>query len=319
MNAGGDHDRQRAEHDQQLARELPSERVLDRRNEAHDAIERGVQQEAGEHRGNRRRCLAVRVREPGMDRRQARLGAVAHEDEDEGELHQGRIEMRLGGGELRPEQRVSRRGAVRLDRRRGQQRSHEGEGDADRADDQVLPHRLERQPARVQRDQEGGQQRRRFHADPHDAEIVRNQDQQHRRLGAEPQRAEAAGDGGGEDVRGLMPEIDAGKGRAQHEHQRQHDYVESGKGVDIEPLAGCRHEAFAADDRGPDIAGEQHLRRRSADDRRQHVARPRAAGGRAGCQGSTRRAPQRSIRPAYTSAIPSAPSADRRRSSRTRG
>ena len=171
-----------------------AERVLRRRHEAHDAIKRRVQQEARKHRRDRRRRLAVRIRQPGMDRRQTGLGAIADQDEDEGEFHQRRIEMRVAGSQMRPEQRIRLDRAARLDRRRGQQRAHEREGDPDRADDQVFPHRLKREPARVQRDQEGAEQRRRLHADPHDPEIVRRQDQHHRRERAQPQRAEAARD-----------------------------------------------------------------------------------------------------------------------------
>src|SRR5690348_9300986 len=42
-----DEDRQRAEHDQQAVGEIRSERVLRRRHEAHDAIQRGIQQKTG--------------------------------------------------------------------------------------------------------------------------------------------------------------------------------------------------------------------------------------------------------------------------------
>ncbi len=166
-------------------------------HEAHDAVERGVEQKARKHRRNRRRRLAVRVRQPGMDRRQPGLGAVADQDEDEGELHQGRDRgARSAEASLVQNSAIGFDAAADSDRRGGEERPDKGEGDADRADDQVLPHRLERQPARIERDQEGAQQRRRLHPDPHDAEIVRHQDQHHRRQRAEPQRAEAAGDGG---------------------------------------------------------------------------------------------------------------------------
>ena len=104
--AGGDEDRQRPENDQEAAGEMLAKRVLHRRDEAHDAVERGVQQKPGKHRRNRRRRLAVRVGQPRMDRREAGLGAVADENEDEGEFHQRRIEMRFGGGEVCPEQGV---------------------------------------------------------------------------------------------------------------------------------------------------------------------------------------------------------------------
>ena len=183
---GGNEDRQKTERGQQPIGEALAKRVLHRRHEPHDAIERGVQQKTGEHRRNRRRRLAVRIRQPGMDRRQPGLRAIADEHEDEGEFHQDRIEMRVGRSEMRPEQRIRADRAGRLDRRRGEQRPHERKRDPDRADDQILPHRLEREPVRVKRDQEGAEQRRRFHADPHDAEIVRHQNEHHRRQRAQP-------------------------------------------------------------------------------------------------------------------------------------
>ena len=59
-------------------------RALDQRQVAQDAVERGVEHEAGEERRDRRRRLAVRVGQPAVHRRQARLGAVADQQEDEG-------------------------------------------------------------------------------------------------------------------------------------------------------------------------------------------------------------------------------------------
>ena len=60
--------------------------------EAQHRIERDVEQQPREHRRDRRRAFGMRVRQPGMQRRKADLGAVAEQQEDEGDVEQRRIE-----------------------------------------------------------------------------------------------------------------------------------------------------------------------------------------------------------------------------------
>ena len=62
--------------------------------EAQQRIERDVQQQAGQHGRDRRRTLGMRVGQPGMQRREADLGAVAEQQEDEGDVEQRRVELR---------------------------------------------------------------------------------------------------------------------------------------------------------------------------------------------------------------------------------
>jgi len=175
---------------------------------------------------------------------------------------------------MRPEQRIRLDRAAGLDRRGGQQGAHKGEGDPDRADDQIFPHRLEREPVWVKRDQEGAEQRRRLHADPHDAEIVRQQDEHHRRQRAQPQRAKPARRRWREAAMiDFAGEIDARESRAKQEDEDQNDDMESGKSVNVEPLLGRRHKASAAKHRGPDVDRERHLRRADRNDSDQHLPR----------------------------------------------
>ncbi len=210
-----------------------------------------------------------------MNRREPGFRAIADQYEDEREFHQRRIELYVGGGQLGPEQGIGRDAARRLNRRCGKDRSNEGESDPDRADDQVLPHRFERQPARMKRDQEGAQERGRLHPDPHDAEIVGHQDQHHRRKRAEPEGAKAVRDREGEGVLGgLMGEIHAGEGRAEQKDQNEDDYVEGGEGVDVKPFIRRCHKA-AAEDAGPYIGCEPELDRRYRDDQPENLLRPR--------------------------------------------
>ena len=67
--------------------------------EAQQRIERDVEQQARQHRRDRRRAFGMGVRQPGVQRREADLGAVAEQQEDEGDVEQRRIEL---GGVLRP-------------------------------------------------------------------------------------------------------------------------------------------------------------------------------------------------------------------------
>ena len=59
-----------------------------------DDEQRHVQDRAGQHGGDRRRPLGVRVRHPGVQRRQPGLGAVAEQQEHEGEVQHGGAGMR---------------------------------------------------------------------------------------------------------------------------------------------------------------------------------------------------------------------------------
>ena len=118
-------------------------RHVSRRHKAHDAVERSVQQKPGGHRRHRGRRLAVRIGQPRVDGGEPGFRAIADQDEDEREFHQIGTKLYVGGGEPRPEQRVGRDAPRGLHRRRGKDRSDKGEGDPDRADDQVFPHRLQ--------------------------------------------------------------------------------------------------------------------------------------------------------------------------------
>ena len=60
--------------------------------EAQHGVERDVEQQAGQHRRDRRRALGMGVGQPRVQRRQPDLGAVAEQQEDEGEVEQRRIE-----------------------------------------------------------------------------------------------------------------------------------------------------------------------------------------------------------------------------------
>ncbi len=62
--------------------------------EAQQRVERDVEQQARQHGRDRRRALGMGIGQPGVQRRQADLGAVAEQQEDEGDVEQRRIEVR---------------------------------------------------------------------------------------------------------------------------------------------------------------------------------------------------------------------------------
>src|SRR5690606_14015540 len=74
---------------------------------------------------------------------------------------------------------------------REQEGAHERERDADRADEQVLPRRLERAPAVVVVDERRAGERRRLDRRPEQREVLADRDQRHR--GEEPEQAGGEG------------------------------------------------------------------------------------------------------------------------------
>ena len=85
---------------------------------AQDRDQRGVQQQPRQHRGDRQRALGLGVRQPGMQRHQPRLGAVADQQEDEGEREHARVAALGDRAQRRPGQAriaAARRPAARRD------------------------------------------------------------------------------------------------------------------------------------------------------------------------------------------------------------
>ena len=74
---------------QRVPREAAAQRRRGDLVEPQDRVEAGREQRPGQQRGDRRRRLGVRVRQPGVHREQADLGAVAEEREQEGEPDRG--------------------------------------------------------------------------------------------------------------------------------------------------------------------------------------------------------------------------------------
>ena len=84
------------------------------------------------------------IRQPGMKRRQPDLGAVADQQEDEGEVEQRRIEAARRLRAASPGHRRQALAQHRLRREIDQDGAEEGERDADAAEDEIFPGRLDR-------------------------------------------------------------------------------------------------------------------------------------------------------------------------------
>ena len=111
--------------------------------EAQHRVERDIQQQPRQHGRDRRRALGMRIRQPGVQRRQADLGAVSQQEEDEGGVEKRRIEARDPVHQQRPHHGVDTAAHHRLRREIDQDGAEQGERDADAGQDEVLPGRLD--------------------------------------------------------------------------------------------------------------------------------------------------------------------------------
>ncbi len=118
--------------------------------EAQHGIERDVEQQAGKHGGDRRRALGMGVGQPGVQGRQPHLGAVAHEQEDEGEIEQRRIEAAGLVDDGGPGHGLHAAAHHRLGGEIHEDGAEEGERDADAAEDEIFPGRLDRFPRAIE-------------------------------------------------------------------------------------------------------------------------------------------------------------------------
>ena len=147
--------------------------------EAQQRIERDVQQQARQHGRYRRRTFGVRVRQPGMQRREADFGAVAEKQEYEGNIEKGRVEIRRALDQQRPDHAVLAFAHHRTRRHVDQDGAEQGERNSDAAQDEIFPGRFQRGVGAVDADHQHRRQRREFDRHPHQADIVRHEREIH--------------------------------------------------------------------------------------------------------------------------------------------
>ena len=124
---------------------------------AEDRQEGAVQQRPGEQRRDDRRGLAVGVGQPGVQRRQAHLRAVADQEEQERRLEPERIQA-AGVGDQIVDGQVDRRPAGGPRGHGEEEVAQQGQGDAHRADQQVFPGGFQRAVVAMEVDQRGAGQ-----------------------------------------------------------------------------------------------------------------------------------------------------------------
>ena len=175
-------DGEKAEAHHQLARERVVQRPFDQHLAADDRVQGDVEEQPGQHRGNGRRTLGVRIGQPVVQRHEADLGAVADQQEHERDREHRRLELALHVVEPRPEERAAFRAEKLLRREIEKDRSEQRLRDAHAAQDEILPRRLEARRRAVQRDEQHGGERRALHRDPEDPHVVGEQREQHREV-----------------------------------------------------------------------------------------------------------------------------------------
>ena len=177
---GGEHERQQSERHHQRAGRQRGRVRRQQHFEAQQRVERDVEQQARQHRRNRRRTFGVRVGKPGMQRRKADLGAVAEQQKDEGEIEQGRIEVAGAVDEHGPHHGVEALADDRPRRHVDENGAEQRQRDADAAENEIFPRRFERLMGAVDADHEHGGERGELDRHPHQADIVGDEREIHR-------------------------------------------------------------------------------------------------------------------------------------------
>ena len=279
----GDQKRQHAEGHHQIAGEIRVQRSIDDHFHAHQGVQRHVQQQAGENRRHRRWTFGVRVRQPVVQGDQANLGAIADQQEDEGDGQHRRFQAAGGLVQHRPGEGVVR---IRDHTFGGEVQQHGAEqrlGNADAAENEIFPRRLDGLGGAVQGHQQHGGEGGAFHGHPQDADVVGGECRHHGEHEAlkhgvvqtHPCPAEMT-------YVDLMLHVGAredGGGEADEGGQRHQIDIE---GVDVEKLAGgqqravVQHRPGQPQRRGQARAVDRHVDPAGAaampDQRQQHHA-----------------------------------------------
>ena len=149
---------------------------------AHDRVDRDVEQKPREHRGDRRRAFGVRIRQPVVQRREPDLRPVADERKTNARPSTVGSSCPFTAFRCVHSSAVTPFGAEHLLGGEVQEdRAEERLGDADAAQDEVLPAGLQARRRPVQRHQQHGREGCRLHRDPQKPHVVGRERDQHRR------------------------------------------------------------------------------------------------------------------------------------------
>ena len=120
------------------------------------------------------------IRQPGVQGREPDLGAVAEQQEHEGDVEQRRIEGPRARDQHGPYHGVEPLSEHRARRHVDQDGAEQRERDADAAKNEVFPRCFERLVGAIDTDHEHRGQRRELDRHPHDADIVGDEREIHR-------------------------------------------------------------------------------------------------------------------------------------------
>ena len=121
------------------------------------------------------------IGQPGVQRREANLGAVTKQKENEGEVEKRRVEGRNMLDQDGPDHAVL---ALADDGTRGhidEDRAKQRKSDADAAQDEIFPGGLDRLLRAVDANHDHRGERRHLDRDPHQADVVGDQSEIHRK------------------------------------------------------------------------------------------------------------------------------------------
>ena len=205
------------------------------------------------------------VRQPRVQRRQPDLGAVAEQEEDEGEIEQRRIERPGVGNQRRPCHGVDALTDSGSCRQIDEDGAEQSQRDADAAENEILPRRFQGLRGAVDPDHEHGGQRRQFDRHPHQADVVGQERQVHgehqrlvhRVIEAQIARCETAG-------LQLVGDIAGAEGARGESHEGVENDEEEVEVVDQQETSGPRplHEQHQAGDEGGESSRDVEGRRR---------------------------------------------------------
>ena len=188
----GHGDGQHAERKQDAAREAGPGRRVHGGLESQDRVNADAQQHARHEGAHRRRRLAVGVGQPRVHRRQPGLRAIADHEEHERELDDSRRQPGRQPQERRPPKGVDLVAELLDAGEIHQDSPEERDGDAHRADQQILVGRLERGARALEVDEEDRRERGALDRDPHEPDVVGRDGEQHREHEQVEERIEAA-------------------------------------------------------------------------------------------------------------------------------
>ena len=215
------------------------QRTIHQHLETHHSVQSHVEQQAGKHRRHGGGTFGMGIRQPEMHRHQPHLGAITHQQKNEGNAHHPGIQRSGMLVEYPPAQAGFRVRQYLLGGKIHQHRAKQGQGNAHATENEIFPGSLDGFRRAVQAHQQHRRQGRAFHRHPEDAQVVTGQSQQHgEQKHLEHGMVEAHALACQAPLLADILHVRTGKyGRGQTDEGREHDQVHI-EGIDLESRHG---------------------------------------------------------------------------------